>query len=101
MFNFVPSKHKEKTVTYFFDDDEDLYGAPQPIAWIGMELTSDQRKKIEDQMRKGFGVDVYTDNSDMALFLFTAYSMDGVYWRTRETFTTQQSSRHLSQRFVQ
>lgn len=88
-------------MSFFFIEDEDLYGAPQPIAWIGMEFTSDQRLKIEEQLRKGFGVDVYTDDSDMALYLFTVYSMDGVYWRTRETYSTHQSGRQLGQRFVQ
>mgnify|MGYP000941496444 CR=1 FL=1 len=88
-------------MSFFLDEDEDLYGAPRPIAWIGMELDSRQRKKIEEKMREGFGVDVYTDDSDMALYLFTVHSMDSLYWRTRETFTTQQSGRHLGQRFVQ
>ena len=85
---------------FFSGDDDELYGAPVPIAWIGMEFTAGQRRKIEEQLRLGFGVDIYTDNSDMAICIDTAHCLEGVYWRTQETFAFHQRSEQRGRRFT-
>lgn len=104
--NLIQGKKPEESLQGDYydisDDFEEEKGSnlPQILAWIGMELTYDQRMTIEEHLKKGFGVNVYSDNSHMGQRLFTVYSMGELERKIEGVYDHPQSGRQVGHRFV-